>query len=141
MLQLQENTGHKVTAPALQLAISWFEKWLKPSRELLPETPIRRRGAAKNSPLAKGATARDHGRVAVRGLSYKTGKPSVIKSDHHRKHSENLRDSLGKSPCWRHSMSSQIGYLGFSAEGWEQRNLPESLLGQELGIHFSVALG
>jgi dienelactone hydrolase len=31
VLQLQENTGHKVTAPALQLAISWFEKWLKPS--------------------------------------------------------------------------------------------------------------
>ena len=31
MLQLQENTGHKVTGPSLQLAISWFEKWLNPS--------------------------------------------------------------------------------------------------------------
>jgi len=31
VLHLQENTGHKVTTPALQLAISWFEKWLKPS--------------------------------------------------------------------------------------------------------------
>ena len=30
-LHLQENTGHKVTAPALQLAISWFEKWLNSS--------------------------------------------------------------------------------------------------------------
>lgn len=31
LLHLQENTGHKVTPAALQLAISWFEKWLKTS--------------------------------------------------------------------------------------------------------------
>ena len=32
-LHLQENTGHKVTPGALQLAISWFEKWLKTAAE------------------------------------------------------------------------------------------------------------
>jgi dienelactone hydrolase len=31
VLELQENAAHKVTPSALQLAISWFEKWLKPS--------------------------------------------------------------------------------------------------------------
>ena len=33
-LQLQENSGHKVTALSLELAISWFEKWLNPSASL-----------------------------------------------------------------------------------------------------------
>ena len=31
VLHLQEQAGHKVTPAALQLAISWFEKWIKPS--------------------------------------------------------------------------------------------------------------
>lgn len=33
VLHLQEKTGHKVTPAALQLAISWFEKWLRTASE------------------------------------------------------------------------------------------------------------
>ena len=35
VLHLQENTGHQVTDPALQMAIGWFEKWLNPFPLLL----------------------------------------------------------------------------------------------------------